>query len=189
MRGEETQLIGCIGPSVTIENELFIFPGTHSKHICVKNNVVVEVKTFMTGDLFELLSQKSILSTSIEKDAEPNSDHDLISFKKGVKDSVDTNLLHAIFKIRTHDLLELLSKKENFHYLSGLLIGTELKDLKTTDVDVINLVCGSNLVRYYHAALLELGLSKNIKTFPAKWVDEAVVRGQLKIANQLKLLP
>ena len=187
MRGEETQLIGCIDPSRTINNELFVFPGTHSKHISVKDNKIVAIKTFMTGDLFDLLSQKSMLNTSVEKSTLDETTH-LNAFKKGVKDTLDTNLLHSIFKVRINHLLELANKKENFNYLSGLLIGTELKDLKATDVSQINLVCSSNLVNYYEAALAELNLSTPVRTFRPGWVDEAVVRGQLKIANHLNLL-
>jgi 2-dehydro-3-deoxygalactonokinase len=187
-RGEETQLIGCIDPSARIGNELFIFPGTHSKHIYVKENRVVDIKTFMTGELFELLSEKSILSTSVEKDPFLEENYNLRSFKKGVDDAVKMNLLNSIFKVRTNDLLQLSGKNENYSYLSGLLIGTELRDLKTIDADAINLVSGSNLASWYNKALLQLGLATAVKNFPAKWVDEAAVRGQLKIANHLNLL-
>jgi len=187
MRGEETQLIGCIDPAHTINNELFVFPGTHSKHISVKDNKIVAIKTFMTGDLFDLLSQKSILNTSVEKSTLDETTH-LNAFKKGVKDTLGTNLLHSIFKVRINHLLELADKKENFNYLSGLLIGTELKDLKTMSVELINLVCSSNLAPYYDMALAELGLSTPVKKYSPEWVDTAVVRGQLKIANHLNLL-
>ncbi|MEP7253544.1 MAG: 2-dehydro-3-deoxygalactonokinase, partial [Ginsengibacter sp.] len=65
MRGEETQLIGSVTGSN--DEELYIFPGTHSKHMTVRNGQVNEFKTYMTGEVFSLLSTKSILSKSIEK--------------------------------------------------------------------------------------------------------------------------
>jgi 2-dehydro-3-deoxygalactonokinase len=184
MRGEETQLIGCIDISThEVKNELYIFPGTHSKHVTVKNNRIVGIKTYMTGEFFALLTQKSILKNSVDKD----NILDLASFKKGVKDAAGSNLLHSVFKIRTNQLFGTASKKENFNYLSGLLIGTELKDLRDSDVNTINLVCSSNLEIYYGVALNELGLSKTINIFPPVQADETAVRGHFKIGRQLKI--
>jgi 2-dehydro-3-deoxygalactonokinase len=187
IRGEETQLIGCIEPLAFIKNEWYIFPGTHSKHISVKDNKVVEFKTYMTGEIFGLLSQKSILKSAVEFDPEPESTLDLSSFIKGVKEARSSNILNAIFKVRTNQLFKLMTNRENFNYLSGLLIGTELNDLKTIDADTINLVCCSNLEIYYRTALQETGIS-NIKLFPPAWVDESAVRGHHKIGKQLKIL-
>ena len=187
MRGEETQLIGCVDPSVLIKNELYIFPGTHSKHILVKNNRLLDFKTYMTGELFELLSQKSILKGAVEINRELESMVDLSSFIKGVKEAISSNILNVIFKVRTNQLFNLITNLENSNYLSGLLIGTELKDLNTWSVDAINLVCGSNLGVYYNAALQEIGIS-NINLFPPVWLDEAAVRGQYKIGKHLKIL-
>jgi 2-dehydro-3-deoxygalactonokinase len=187
MRGEETQLIGCVDPSVLIKNELYIFPGTHSKHIQVKNNQLLGFKTYMTGELFELLSQKSILKSAVEINQELESIIDLGSFIKGVREAMSSNILNTMFKVRANQLFKLTTNQENFNYLSGLLIGTELKDLNMLNADAINLVCGSNLRLYYAAALREIGIS-NINSFPPAWVDEAAVRGHYKIGKQLKIL-
>src|SRR5215469_4233274 len=125
MRGEETLLVGCIDENIR-EEQLFIFPGTHSKQVVVKDGIVVDFKTYMTGEFFELLSKKSILSNDV---AEGNfSESGLESFKKGVKDSLHSNLLHSSFLVRTNHLFDKLSKQENYFYLSGLLIGAELKE-------------------------------------------------------------
>jgi 2-dehydro-3-deoxygalactonokinase len=71
MRGEETQLAGCLRDEHG--EQLFIFPGTHSKHVIVKNGKVVDLKTFMTGEFFALLSERSILSASVERTMDLNS--------------------------------------------------------------------------------------------------------------------
>jgi 2-dehydro-3-deoxygalactonokinase len=184
MRGEETQLIGCINPDHFIKNELFIFPGTHSKHIQVQENQLTGFKTYMTGELFSLLAQKSILKNAVEAGGAENA---LSSFKKGISDSITTNLLHAIFRVRTNELFNVYPKNENYHYLSGLIIGAELKDLIDSDAETINLLCGPDAAKYYQTALEELVPQKNINVFSAKRTDEATVLGQLKIANQLKI--
>lgn len=182
MRGEETQLIGCIGQgNEPITDELFIFPGTHSKHIRVVDDQIISFNTYMTGEFFELLSQKSILRTSVELPVDLESPAQISSFKQGVSDVINANLLNTAFKVRTNNLFDKLSKEENFSYLSGLLIATELKDLEQLNLKKINLVCGSNLKTYYLLALNELGLSPVINTYAADYVDQIVVHGHYKI--------
>jgi 2-dehydro-3-deoxygalactonokinase len=68
MRGEETKLIGCTVGVSNKNNHLFIFPGTHPKHVHVKNDKATAFKTYMTGEFFDLLSTKSILSVSWQKE-------------------------------------------------------------------------------------------------------------------------
>lgn len=185
VRGEETQLIGCISSAgMTIKDELFIFPGTHSKHIRVQDNLITEIKTYMTGEFFELLSQKSILRTSVESADAIETEELWNSFKKGVHDAIDANLLNLAFKVRTNTLFNRLSKKENFTYLSGLVIGAELKDLRHTYTGAVTLLCGIKLSDHYVLALEELGIVDNIQTLRCRWVDDVVVRGQYKIYKQ-----
>lgn len=181
-RGEDTQLIGCIDTShEAIDDEVFIFPGTHSKHFFVSKNQIVDIKTYMTGEFFELLSQKSILRLSVENDHTPINPANLSSFKMGVHDAIDASLLNVAFKIRTNSLFNKLSGKENFHYLSGLLIATELKDLKADGLKKISLLAGSNLSEYYQYALEELRLATKIAIVNVARADAAVVRGHYKI--------
>ncbi|HWZ02436.1 MAG TPA: 2-dehydro-3-deoxygalactonokinase [Mucilaginibacter sp.] len=187
MRGEETQLIGCIEPGHIVRNEMFIFPGTHSKHITVKNNQVVDFKTYMTGEVFALLSQYSILKNAVELNSSDQNNLDLESFKAGVREAVSSNLLHSIFKVRANQLFDVYGKIENYNYLSGLLIGSELKDLNDCQAETINLVCGQELGRYYQTALLELFPSKRIKIISGQLADDATLMGHLKIAKQLKI--
>ncbi|MDB5137523.1 MAG: 2-keto-3-deoxy-galactonokinase [Mucilaginibacter sp.] len=188
MRGEETQLIGCTGVSNGIvNNQIFIFPGTHSKHIYINSNEASGFKTYMTGDFFELLSQKSILSNSVEKNNQIETPENLTAFKNGITDGAQLNLLNAAFKVRTNSLFEVYPGHQNFNYLIGLLIGTELKDLENSGVEKIHLLCGSGLERYYRIALEELGLAGKLQTYPPQWVDDAVVRAHYRINNQIEV--
>ena len=131
-RGEETQLVGC--DHTSDEETVYIFPGTHSKHILVKNGMAISFKTYMTGEFLQLLTEKSILSYSVEE-------HDVTdptAFEKGVKASLDQNLLHGSFKVRTNDLFGKLSRNQNYDFIKGLLIGTELRALRgKTEVRVV----------------------------------------------------
>jgi len=184
MRGEETQLIGCMAEGLNGKDghELYIFPGTHSKHIVVKDAAVVGFTTYMTGEFFALLSKQSILHTAVERHnhAEPSA-----SFKNGVEDAAKGNILHLAFMVRTNDLFKKVTKEQNYDYLSGLLIGTEVKDLLHTEADVF-LCCNSNIEQYYSAALAALGLDKKVKVFPPEKVDASVIAGQYKILQSKK---
>lgn len=177
MRGEETQLIGCLN-SGDKSDHLFIFPGTHSKHITIKNGEVADIKTYMTGEFFDLLSQKSILSNSVEENNDLLNADNLKSFEKGVAESIESNVLHSSFLVRTNNLFGKLSKQENYLYLSGLLIGTELKELinNTTSITLV----GDELLRkFYGTALRKLGINK------VKYMDagKAMIEGHSKFYN------
>ncbi len=180
MRGEETQLIGAVNDNDK-EEMLFIFPGTHSKHIKVKNGEGISVKTFMTGEFFELLSKKSILSNNVEETKEMLNVKNLENFGQGVADSLHSGLLHSSFLVRTNQLFNKLSKEENYCYLSGLLIGTELKELTNTSIP-FTIVSDETLLKLYNAAFQKLGIG-NIKYLNA---GRAIIKGHNKIFDLYK---
>ena len=189
MRGEETQLIGCFplsppeqaqsGKSQGGGEHLFIFPGTHSKHVRVRGNQVVGLRTYMTGEYFHLLTKHSILAASVAESIAPAGNPNSAGipgarnpFEQGVLDSIDANLLHQSFQVRTHHLLGTMSKEDNYHYLSGLLIGSECKDLAGAGLP-LTLVSGEALQDQYTRALQTLGIT-DIELQP---LDQAVIRG------------
>ncbi|MEJ7588662.1 MAG: 2-dehydro-3-deoxygalactonokinase, partial [Ferruginibacter sp.] len=106
--------------------QLFIFPGTHSKHLSVKNGMVTSITTYMTGELFDLLSSKSILSASVKKNERGDNSP---FFIEGVIKGTGSNLTNSIFHVRTNHLFNKITSFENYDYLSGLLIGHELKEI------------------------------------------------------------
>ncbi|QKZ14024.1 2-dehydro-3-deoxygalactonokinase [Spirosoma sp. KUDC1026] len=193
MRGEETQLVGLIALLNALHrpvaDTILIFPGTHSKHIFIKNQTIVDFQTFMTGEVFELMSQHSILADSIESaELTALSPDDLAAFILGVHDA-DASILNGLFKVRTNQLFNRLGKRQNGLYLSGLLIGNELKTLLHQEHWQLMLCSGNNLYTLYKAALDGLGLSARTITIPADTVDKAAFAGQVTIfRNQLVTL-
>jgi 2-dehydro-3-deoxygalactonokinase len=150
--------------------------------VTVKSRKVVDIKTYMTGEFFALLSEKSILSAGIERVADSKLEKNNRSFEAGVKESLHSNLLNSSFKIRTNNLFHRLSRQENFHYLSGLLIGTEMRELTGIDYS-ITLVSNSYVHSHYESAFdLIMNKTRSLKIQNA---DEAMVKGQLKILNRL----
>lgn len=193
MRGEETQLVGLIALLDTLHHPvadaILIFPGTHSKHVFIKNQTVVDFQTFMTGEVFKLMSQHSILADSIESaELTTLSPDDLAAFTLGVHDA-DASILNGLFKVRTNQLFNRLGKRQNGLYLSGLLIGNELKTLLHQEHWQLMLCSGNNLYTLYEAALDSLGLSARTITIPADIIDKAAFAGQVTIfQNQLVTL-
>jgi 2-dehydro-3-deoxygalactonokinase len=168
MRGEETQLIGCyLDKEAT---DLFVFPGTHSKHIHVFCGQAVHIKTFMTGEFFALLSRQSILAASIEDSGNSRGP----AFFAGVDAAQRSGLLNSAFSVRTNQLFAKWSKTDNYQYLSGLLIGEELKGLT---IKSLTLVAGEPLLGSYRVALRRLGV-KDVTLVDA---DQALVQGHCRL--------
>lgn len=176
IRGEEVQVVGSITDEFAGQ-QLFIIPGTHSKHIKVVNGLFVGFQTFMTGELFNLLSTKSILAKSIEKASSILDDNNKASFVEGVNDSTLLNPLHAFFLVRTNALFNKMTKQENYFYLSGLLIGLELNGLDQKDFKV-TLLADEVLQAYYEVALESLGFANRVTI---RDVNQAVLQGHFKI--------
>jgi 2-dehydro-3-deoxygalactonokinase len=170
MRGEETQLVGCdINPR---EERIFVFPGTHSKHILVSSEKAVSCKTFMTGEFLYLLSAKSILASSVAE----HDDIILAPFEAGLMESLHSNLLHSCFTIRTNQLFGRFSRQENHDYLKGLLIGTELSYL-VGGAELLTVVSNESVGRQYQAAIKIL----KIGTVELQDVERATLVGHKKI--------
>ncbi|HTR31112.1 MAG TPA: 2-dehydro-3-deoxygalactonokinase [Puia sp.] len=173
MRGEETQLVGCAAAGN--DERIYVFPGTHSKHVRVRAGRAVDIATFITGEIFQLLTTKSILAVSVAAAA---SDGGAVSpdFIQGVRESQQDSILHTAFRVRTRQLLAGTSKEANYQYLSGLLIGDELKVLAGTDVPIM-IVGAGRMKEYYAAASEELGCAAVCVTD----ADLALVRGHCRM--------
>ncbi|HZI53257.1 MAG TPA: 2-dehydro-3-deoxygalactonokinase [Chitinophagaceae bacterium] len=180
IRGEETILAGC-EIEADDKEQLFILPGTHSKHITVKDGWVKNVTTYMTGELFDLLSNKSILSASVKKDVREQNHHDGF-FAEGVMKGLTSKFLNSIFHVRTNQLFGKASPEQNYQHLSGLLIGHELKELSGNSQGPVTLVCGTALKKAYMIALEILELSSQLQY---KDADVALINGQRKIMDRV----
>jgi 2-dehydro-3-deoxygalactonokinase len=124
MRGEETQVFGAL-QLLGLHDAVLVLPGTHSKWVTVQAGRIQSFATFMTGEFFALLRQHSILSRTL-----PTGDDvfDPEAFNQGVALALrGTSLLHAAFSTRTLSLFDRLPAAALPSYLSGLVIGEELR--------------------------------------------------------------
>jgi 2-dehydro-3-deoxygalactonokinase len=168
MRGEETMLVGINNSG---DDEICILPGTHSKHAYIKSGVLTEFKTYITGELFSVMSKHSILSNSVVEG------EDISAFELGLDEATSGNLLNQFFKVRTRQLLEKTTGVSNYQFLSGLLIGTELRELRATKYK-IRLICDGSIAKLYSHALMHFGLNV-IETS----ATEMLIRGHLRIVK------
>jgi len=166
------------------EDAICIFPGTHSKHIKISNGYIIDFKTYLTGELFELLCSKSVLKGSVSKESNHKvmDKMNLQSFYKGINESQNNaNLLNKLFSVRTNALFNLLSEQENYFYLSGLLIGYEIRSLNQEMPCTIILCSGKSLSQLYQLAIEKLNFNKRTIFIEPAMMDKAAFYGQIKI--------
>ena len=136
----------------------------------------------MTGELFNLMANHSILKDSVDSSGTSDfSENNIDAFKLGLRESCSSNVLNGLFTVRTNQLFNRLSKQQNSFYLSGLLIGTEMKHLLEKENWQLVLCSGSNLSRYYKIAIEELHLTDRTDIVPSDLIDKAAITGQIRV--------
>lgn len=123
MRGEECQMLGAL-LRLGRSDGVFLTPGTHSKWARVTDGKLIDFRTYITGEMFNLLRQSGTLAQLMTGDGE-----DEAAFARGVNATgPDTELLNRVFSARSLALFGRLGSGEVASYLSGLLVGTEMRD-------------------------------------------------------------
>lgn len=155
LRGEETQIAGLLAEWPDYHGVVCL-PGTHSKWAEVRAGQVLGFQTFMTGELFALLSQQSVLRHGMQGD-QPL---DRSAFDAGLQAATERPLLGALFGLRAESLLAGLAPAAARSRLSGLLIGQELAGLpeRWQGLPVCVIGDGEAAERYRHA-LATLGIT------------------------------
>ena len=185
MRGEETQIFGEIE---SLERQLFVLPGTHSKWIIVEDKRIVWFATFMSGEVFDVLCKHSILGRIMTGQA-----HSEKAFQRGLEYAMTQasgGLLKRLFSARTLALFDKVPNNELHAYLSGLIIGAEVvgglacaAEQGLQNPDPLTIVGNPTLVDLYTKALTHHG----VKCAPGR--NHAVVTGLARIARDARLIP
>jgi 2-dehydro-3-deoxygalactonokinase len=127
MRGEETQLLGAVVQGY--RDGWFVLPGTHSKWVLLTDGRVTQLRTYMTGELFDLLGQHGTIAAAMDG---ANAVWDDAAFADGVQASASGGLSHRLFGCRARVVSGAMPASATRAYLSGLLIGAELHDVLGT---------------------------------------------------------
>ncbi len=175
MRGEEVQIFGALS-LLGRDEGLFVLPGTHNKWAMVKKGRVTGFRTFMTGEFYALLSQHSILARTLDASAPL----DEAAFVEGVTRADNgQGLLHNAFGARTLALFDRMPRAELASYLSGLLIGEELRTQSLQAAGEVVLIGSPALTQRYALALRASGTATRSLGAEATWAGLHALSGFL----------
>jgi 2-dehydro-3-deoxygalactonokinase len=152
MRGEEVQLLGGVAAGLIDPDGLVCHPGTHNKWVTLRGGKISAFRTVMTGELFSLLKEHSILSDLLQGEVEPND-----VFKDAARYAIYNEALPAdLFSVRARVLLGQAKKEDAASYASGLLIGSDVRiGLSLPTAAQVTAVGRPDLTRLYAAAIGE----------------------------------
>jgi 2-dehydro-3-deoxygalactonokinase len=182
IRGEETQILGEIGGAPG--RRLLVLPGTHSKWALVEDGRIAWFATFMTGEVFAVIKEHSILGRMMAGEAD-----DAQAFRRGLAyaRSHRGGLLKRLFSARTLGLFGHLPESAIGSYLSGLMIGSEIAEAldcleQAPSDEEITVIGSSDLTGRYLLAIAEAGLRGQ------RAAEDAVARGHFLIARAAGLV-
>ena len=158
MRGEEVQIVGAIAAGMIPGDSFVCHPGTHNKWATTEGGKLVRFKTVMTGEMFNLLREHSILSDLLTDEMAVDD-----AFHEGVSRGLLGNPLTAeLFSVRAGVLLGKRRKDDATDYTSGLLIGADIRGaLKSAPQGDIIVMGRPELTQLYAAALRQAGRSSS----------------------------
>jgi 2-dehydro-3-deoxygalactonokinase len=156
MRGEELQAFGwaALQSDPAEPSGLCVMPGTHSKWLRLEQGRIERFSTAMTGELFALLSERSLLRHHITADVSYGQ-----AFERGLAAGAgQTGMARHLFSVRANSLLDELSNADAGSFVSGLLIGAEIADALhvndwTRANEPVQIVASSPLTDLYSKAL------------------------------------
>jgi 2-dehydro-3-deoxygalactonokinase len=193
MRGEEVQVLGSLAASKLDPpggEAWFVLPGTHSKWVRVEAGRITWFASFMSGELFDVLVQHSVLTLGKEQPdgAGPGSG---AAFLRGLDyarstESESGGFSKRLFSTRSLVALGELSRPEAREYLSGLIIGGELVEafasLESSAPPRVELLGSDELASRYAAAFQRFGVDAR------KGPADAAAFGHFALARQAGLV-
>jgi 2-dehydro-3-deoxygalactonokinase len=176
MRGEETQIIGALAEFAE-EGGIACMPGSHSKWVRVEAGRIMAFSTFMTGEAFAAFSGHTILGRMMKADAPADPD----ALRRGLARSADAGgLLRHLFGVRTLGLFGRLSETSAASYLSGLLLGHEVRSALASCSAPVVLIGDPKLCALYAEAIDLCGGQARIAKV------EAAPLGLMRIAEAVR---
>ena len=179
MRGEETQVFGALRLLGLLDAEqvTLVLPGSHCKWVTVQRGRITGFATHMTGEVYALLRQQSILARGLPAD---DGLWDAEAFDAGVAGAAQPGgLLHHLFSVRTLGLFERAAGPALASRLSGLLIGEELRAQAPPPGQALVLVGSPALIQRYQRALAGRGHPVQAVGAEAGWAGLLALAGTL----------
>lgn len=155
MRGEEVQLLGAVASGLVPRDCLVCHPGTHNKWVLLSGGKIISFRTVMTGEIFSLLKEHSILADLLQRDVAPQP-----AFFAGAGHGlVRDDIASELFAIRARVLLGQSPKDDAAAFTSGLLIGADVRiGLGDGDWSEVIVMGRPELTSLYAVVLREAGV-------------------------------
>jgi 2-dehydro-3-deoxygalactonokinase len=132
----------------------------------VRSGRIVSFRTYLSGEAFAAIRAGTILGRMM-----PNAPHDSDAFAQGAARAREPgHLLHHLFGVRTLGLTGRLGEAQSASYLSGLLIGCEIR-AAIGDAKRVHLVGSETLTRLYADVIESAGANASILA------EDAAARG------------
>jgi 2-dehydro-3-deoxygalactonokinase len=166
MRGEETQLLGAV--AMGLRDGWFVLPGTHSKWVLLRDGRIQQLRTYMTGELFALLSSHGTLAAAAQPaGTDTGALWSQPAFADGVAAGIPGALANQLFSARARVVSGDMPATQAQAYLSGLLIGSELQDVmqdiaQDRQTPALHLIGSPALAATYQAAARQLDCSLQV---------------------------
>lgn len=181
MRGEETQVLGA-APELADEGWL-VLPGTHCKWVTIRDGCLTHFATYMTGELFAVLCEQSILGRPVG-DSATDSPEAFILGVDTARDAGSAGMAATLFSARSRLLAGEIEADAVRDYLSGLLIGDELRSVlaRREAIPPLCLVGDAALCARYRRAMARFAMDE------AAEIADAARDGLWRIAESAALL-
>jgi len=173
-----TQIAGFLNENPNFNGSICL-PGTHSKWVEIKNNNIIKFKTFMTGELFEIISKNSVLIHSVKAEK-----IDKMELLKSVDEILQKPELfsNALFQLRADDLINSKGPIIYKSRLSGYLLAIELlgsvEFWKNNDIILIG---NQDLIEMY-----QFILNKKVKSIKTFLSSDMILKGLKNFKNEFQ---
>jgi 2-dehydro-3-deoxygalactonokinase len=152
MRGEEVQLLGSVPAGLAPPDALLCQPGTHCKWAWMADGRVDRFRTTITGEMFALLREHSLLADFLKGEVT-----DGAAFREGVAAADDATLLTRLFGVRADGLLGLRAREDAAAFVSGLLIGSDVREQALAPGQAVHVLADPALGSLYATAITLAG--------------------------------
>lgn len=152
MRGEEVQFLGAVAAGLAPPDSLLCQPGTHCKWARMKGGRIAGFSTAMTGELFGLLRDHSLLADFLKGEV-----CDGEAFRAGVAAGLRGSLTTELFRVRAAALLGTRSADDSAAYTSGVLIGHDVAGAGLEPGVDVHVLADAHLGALYAAAIAVAG--------------------------------
>ncbi|VWX46733.1 2-dehydro-3-deoxygalactonokinase [Novosphingobium sp. 9U] len=164
MRGEETQVFGALRlhPELAIGRATMLLPGTHSKWVTLDGGRVTGLRTFITGELYALLSRSSLFATG---GADESGHTDEEGFAQGMAEGRNApGLTGSLFQARAGQLRQGRSAAWARSYLSGLLLASEVAQMQQLGMlpNQVTMIGAHALCERYRTVLASAGVATRL---------------------------